>query len=166
MRKFLKQVKAAINRVWLNHEKRMALKNEPDFKLSDWSRSDINNDGYILKRSTKTLLENNVTFAAVTVIYFWEDIPMIVTDFCFDKLSKQAQSYIIAHELGHVKKWFKHRKKRDLKYEVEADINAVETLGLKATISAMNEVIAFLNKYNFVDNEFQKRKEMLLEYYK
>lgn len=111
--------------------------------------TEINEEGYILRKDTPSVRKDNNVFAVVHDAMFRDifgkelHIPYISTDSFFDKLSDFAKDFIIEHELFH------HRNHKDillrkcgrlLDLEKEADLGAAKKLGYNQALLALIEL--------------------------
>lgn len=133
--------------------------------------SEINEQGFIQRNNTRTLLNNNACVAGVTVVLMGTQyIPCIYTDALFNEMSKEGQEFIIQHELGH----FKYQLNdlltgtgRTLDNEIEADLNAVDVLGYEQTIKGLEELKNVVDAVTFGKNEYGINEiEKRIEYVK
>ena len=132
--------------------------------------SEINEQGFIQRNNTRTLLNNNACVAGVTVVLMGTQyIPCIFTDALFNEMSKEGQEFIIQHELGHFKYQLNSLltgEGRTIDNEIEADLNAVDVLGYEQTIKGLEELrdivdIVTFGKNEYGINEIEKRIEYI-----
>lgn len=113
--------------------------------------NEINEEGYILRKSDKFVKQNKAIFCICAYSEFTDSngksviVPVIVTDDLYEELSENTKRFIILHELGHFnlqidKIVARNNYKRNLLDEFQADEYAMPTLGTEKVISALKEM--------------------------
>ena len=113
--------------------------------------SDINGEGIIIKKSDRFVKQHKGVYAMGAYSSFKDsfgkdvNIPVVVTDDLYDKLSDNAKRFIILHERGHFihhfdKIVFQLNYRRNLEDEFKADEFAIEELGVDKVIEALSEM--------------------------
>ena len=120
---------------------------------------EINNKGYIMKKSTCLLARRRAQFCLMQIQTFdgQNYFPCLYTDELYYELSKETQEFIIQHELGH----FNLQKdillnnvniEGILRYdelEFEADEYAMNVVGREQAIKALEELKYLALKVNY-----------------
>lgn len=120
---------------------------------------EINEKGYIIKKSTCTLAKSRAQFCLMQIQTFDNQnyFPCLFTDELYYELSKETQEFIIQHELGH----FNLQKdillnnsitQGILRYdelEFEADEYAMNMVGKEQAIKALEELKQLALKVNY-----------------
>jgi len=122
--------------------------------------NDINEMGFIFIKSTDIISSCGYLIACMTIARFEEDVeaPVVIIDYNFEDLSKNAQAFMIYHELGH---YALQRDKlvniegvyRDINDEFEADEYAMAQIGCDNAIAAMEEMLEMMDELSFGLNE-------------
>ena len=113
--------------------------------------SEINEEGMIIKKSDKFVKHHKAIYAMGAYSTFKDsfgkdvNIPVIVTDDLYDKLSDNTKRFIVLHEMGHFvhhfdKIVFQINYRRDIKDEFKADEFAIGELGKDKVIEALTEL--------------------------
>ena len=110
-----------------------------------FNKDEINAEGYILRKNGSKLLKSRIAIAGMAIVEFDNEhlVPCIYIDKLYEMMSKNAQDFIIQHELGH----FEYHKdklldkyKRYDEMENEADEYAAQIIGYDNVISALEEI--------------------------
>ena len=123
--------------------------------------NDINEMGFVFIKSTDIISSCGYLIVCMTIAQFEEEnieAPVVIIDYNFEDLSKNAQAFMIYHELGHYKL---QRDKivsmtgvyRDINDEFEADEYAMKQLGHENAVAAMEEMLAMMDELSFGMNE-------------
>lgn len=118
------------------------IKNDDDNPI--FKAEEIQPEGYIMRKGTGKLLTNGLAVAGVALVDFGTNVvPCIYVDKLYEKMTKNAQEFVIQHELGH----FTHHREqlingfeRNDKMENEADEYAAQILGYDNVIEALKEL--------------------------
>lgn len=165
--------KGLINEVKLGFKAGIIMAKEPEPRTF-FFRRELNEYGYIHQNSTKMVYNCKSIIGVLRVVEFDNDeiIPIIYTDWNFDNLSINCKKFTIAHELGHAKNWKRDKnfnaskRNRNFDIELEADLYAVDILGIDIVLDGMDEFISFLEKinpYSKNTKEAKERKAKLIE---
>ena len=105
---------------------------------------EINDGGYVQRHNNRLLMTNGICVAGCTLTRIgFRTIPCIYTDVLFDKMTKDAQDFIIYHELGHYechKDLILNGFERNDKMENEADYYAAQIVGFDNAVKALEEL--------------------------
>ena len=114
--------------------------NNPVFKAEE-----IRPEGYIMRKGTGKLAMSGLAVAGVALVDFGNTmVPCIYVDKLYEKMSKNAQDFVVNHELGHFEY---HREQlingftRNDKMENEADEYAAQIMGYDNVIEALKELL-------------------------
>ena len=112
-------------------------------------KDEVNELGFILRKSTKLLQENEIRLSATTTVNFatftgMKEYLVILVDEDFSKLSRNEQEFLLWHELGHNKYHKDSNDERNIKEEYEADEYSAENIGYEKAIQALIDIEASL----------------------
>ena len=118
---------------------------------------EITPEGYVIRHNTLSLMNNNIAIAGCTVTKIgFRQVPFIITDNIFNKMSKETQEFIIQHELGHFN-LHKHMLisgfERNDQMEFEADAYSANIVGYENAIRALEELKETLDLLGFGKNK-------------
>ena len=129
---------------------------------------DINEMGFVFVKYSDGLAPLGIVFIGMSIGQFENDIeaPVVIIDYNFEDLSRNAQAFMINHELGH------YKLQRDLMMqqeaglfrtidiEFEADEYAAEQIGIENAINALIEVKETMINDLFFDEDNLGIKEI------
>lgn len=146
----LNKIKQIKNILKYNYEKGyyqvMSKKGLGEIKLFN---TEVNEDGYIIKKDTASVRKNGSIYALVHDVVFKDmfgkelHVPYISTDSFFDKLSDFTKEFIIEHEMVHYRKHkdiLLRKCDRLIDLEKEADYGAAKKVGLNQALLALMEI--------------------------
>lgn len=114
--------------------------------------SDINEMGFIFTKYSDLIMSCGFMLSAMTIAKFDEILaPVVIIDYNFEDVSRNAQEFLVYHELGH---YYKQKETimqqngvyRDINDEYEADEYAAEQIGYENAINALNELIVVMDE--------------------
>lgn len=129
---------------------------------------DINEMGFVLVKYSDGLAPLGIIYAGMTIAKFENDVeaPVVMIDYNFEDLSRNAQAFMLNHELGH------YKLQRDLivqqeqglfrtiDIEFEADEYAAEQIGKENAIDALIELKEAMINDLFIDEDSIGIKEV------
>ena len=108
-------------------------------------KDEVNELGFILRKSTRLLQENEIRLSAVTTVDFatftgMKTYLVILVDEDFTRLNRLEQEFLLQHELGH---WEYHKdsdNERKITEEYEADEYSASKIGYDKAIKALESL--------------------------
>jgi len=124
---------------------------------------EVNELGFMAIKSTEMLTNYGFSMIAFTPVKKDNEIrPLIIVDFDFEDLTKEAQEFLIYHELGHFYKQYDKTVAalnngvaldRDLNDEFEADEYSMSIVGKENAIKGLCDAIELIEETSFGTNE-------------
>ena len=152
----LNKIKRFVKGIKLNTMLIKGIKN--DNLNPEFLNTEINSEGYIQRQNTRILINSHVCVAGVSLIQFgFNYVPCIYTDALFDQLSKEAQDFIIQHEMGHFTYHIDHLIhgfERNDEMEQQADLYAAQIVGYENAIKGLEELKNILDLVSFGKNKY------------
>lgn len=103
-----------------------------------------------IKQNSQFVEDNDALMAGVTIMTLDDgtEIMGIVTDALYQMLSKDAQTFVMLHEIAHIR--FGHMYiEKSPELEFIADSYGVDTLGIQKSLKSLEEICELIDKKTY-----------------